>query len=484
VAVSGAPSSTAPAASTSAHAAPSSDARQDDSEAFTDLVAGAGLLGPGGHARVDGAYRQRGSFHLPQSPQPLPVGGDQGLSVGGMGPWGPGLGSYGPLAPQTPEGYEALPASGPGGAGVPDAATTAAMSGVQTRSGAVTAVTAGPDGEAVPGGAPGTVAPPDVPARPSGDAGDMTAALAAVEGLGQAHTTPINPGPPIQLFQHAQGPPMCNLFVFHIPNDMANKDLYALFALFGRVISARIMVDKQSGLTRGFGFVSYENREAAETAIRHLDRFRVGHKRLSVSHKKPRGETGPRGRRFFPGHGPHGGMPHPHAYGPPRGYFPQGGPGMPVPGPGGFDPGYGFPLSAGPMGGDMAVYGGPMGPHGMPAYGFGPHGFGMPPHMPFHDPYGRMPPFGGIPVPQGGPGADVLMGQPRAQAPAPPGGVQGQAAFGPGQPGHGFAGPPGDRRTQQDASRESASSPSLLVAEVDDSGTLGAMTVGSAEHSS
>lgn len=49
------------------------------------------------------------------------------------------------------------------------------------------------------------------------------------------------------------GPPGCNLFVFHIPNDMTNQDLFNYFATFGNVISARIMVEKETGRSRGFG---------------------------------------------------------------------------------------------------------------------------------------------------------------------------------------------------------------------------------------
>lgn len=47
--------------------------------------------------------------------------------------------------------------------------------------------------------------------------------------------------------------PGCNLFVFHIPNDMTNQDLFNYFATFGNVISARIMVEKETGRSRGFG---------------------------------------------------------------------------------------------------------------------------------------------------------------------------------------------------------------------------------------
>jgi hypothetical protein len=49
------------------------------------------------------------------------------------------------------------------------------------------------------------------------------------------------------------GPPGCNLFVFHIPNDMTNQDLFNYFGPYGNVISARIMVEKETGRSRGFG---------------------------------------------------------------------------------------------------------------------------------------------------------------------------------------------------------------------------------------
>lgn len=94
------------------------------------------------------------------------------------------------------------------------------------------------------------------------------------------------PGPPIQTTENGQGPPGCNLFVFHIPNDMTNQDLFTYFATFGNVISARIMVEKDSGRSRGFGFVSYDNAPSADAAIKGMNGFQVGRKRLKVQHKK------------------------------------------------------------------------------------------------------------------------------------------------------------------------------------------------------
>jgi RNA recognition motif-containing protein len=49
------------------------------------------------------------------------------------------------------------------------------------------------------------------------------------------------------------GPEGCNLFIFHLPNEMTNWDMYNLFKRFGTILSVHIMINKQTGLSRGFG---------------------------------------------------------------------------------------------------------------------------------------------------------------------------------------------------------------------------------------
>ena len=94
------------------------------------------------------------------------------------------------------------------------------------------------------------------------------------------------PGPPIQLVEDGHGPEGCNLFIFHIPNEVTNQDLFEFFSPFGNVISARIMVDVESGRSRGFGFVSFENPSSADDAIEGMNGLQIGKKRLKVQHKK------------------------------------------------------------------------------------------------------------------------------------------------------------------------------------------------------
>ena len=47
--------------------------------------------------------------------------------------------------------------------------------------------------------------------------------------------------------------PGCNLFIFHLPNEVDNWSLFSLFRKFGDVVSARVIIDFRTGLSRGFG---------------------------------------------------------------------------------------------------------------------------------------------------------------------------------------------------------------------------------------
>jgi len=130
----------------------------------------------------------------------------------------------------------------------------------------------------------------------------------AMPGVPQGYVSHY-PGPPIQTSKTCQGPEGCNLFIFHIPNDLTNIDLYNLFVAFGNVISARIMVENETGRSRGFGFVSYDNQHAADAAIKSMNGYQIGRKRLKVQHKKkersePGGApafVGPPGAAYPPG---------------------------------------------------------------------------------------------------------------------------------------------------------------------------------------
>jgi RNA recognition motif-containing protein len=78
------------------------------------------------------------------------------------------------------------------------------------------------------------------------------------------------------------------LFVFHLPNEWSDFDLFYFFEQFklGTIVSVRIMTDKNSGRSKGYGFVSYDNAPSAEKAIIKINGKQALGKRLKVELKK------------------------------------------------------------------------------------------------------------------------------------------------------------------------------------------------------
>jgi RNA recognition motif-containing protein len=79
-----------------------------------------------------------------------------------------------------------------------------------------------------------------------------------------------------------------NLFVTNISRTVNEDALKALFSEFGQVASVKIIGDKFTGESKGFGFIEMPNDDHASTAIRRLTHAEFFGRRLVVSKAKPK----------------------------------------------------------------------------------------------------------------------------------------------------------------------------------------------------
>jgi RNA recognition motif-containing protein len=92
------------------------------------------------------------------------------------------------------------------------------------------------------------------------------------------------------------------LYVGNLSFQTSSEDLQQLFAQAGTVESASVVEDRDTGRSRGFGFVEMSSEEEGGAAIRQLDGHEVGGRALKVNEAKPRedrgGSGGAGGNRF------------------------------------------------------------------------------------------------------------------------------------------------------------------------------------------
>ncbi len=79
-----------------------------------------------------------------------------------------------------------------------------------------------------------------------------------------------------------------NIYVGNLPREATEEDLRQAFEAFGQVTSAKIITDKFTGDSRGFGFVEMSNSSEAQSAISGLDGKNLKGSTLRVNEARPR----------------------------------------------------------------------------------------------------------------------------------------------------------------------------------------------------
>lgn len=99
-----------------------------------------------------------------------------------------------------------------------------------------------------------------------------------------------------------------NLYVGNLSFNTTSENLQSLFAAHGEVKSAQVVIDRETGRSRGFGFVEMADADAGRAAIEAVNGVDVDGRSLTVNEARPRAERGSRdGGGFRSGGGGGGG---------------------------------------------------------------------------------------------------------------------------------------------------------------------------------
>src|SRR6266851_1307398 len=85
------------------------------------------------------------------------------------------------------------------------------------------------------------------------------------------------------------------LYVGGLPYQTTEQDLTDLFTQVGQVISAAVITDRNTGRSKGFGFVEMSSDQEAQAAIEQLNGTSLGNRTITVNEARERQSTGNRG---------------------------------------------------------------------------------------------------------------------------------------------------------------------------------------------
>ena len=94
-----------------------------------------------------------------------------------------------------------------------------------------------------------------------------------------------------------------DIYVGNLPYDVSDTDLQQLIEQHGSVASARVVIDRATGRSKGFGFVQMDDRSEAEKAIEGTNGYEMNGRALRVNESQPKPREERRGGGFGGGAG-------------------------------------------------------------------------------------------------------------------------------------------------------------------------------------
>ena len=86
------------------------------------------------------------------------------------------------------------------------------------------------------------------------------------------------------------------IYVGNLPYTVDNAQLAQLFGSYGEVVDAHVVTDRDTGRSKGFGFIEMVNEETMRQAITRLNGTLMGTQTLTVNEARPRADQDRRGR--------------------------------------------------------------------------------------------------------------------------------------------------------------------------------------------
>ena len=88
-----------------------------------------------------------------------------------------------------------------------------------------------------------------------------------------------------------------NIYVGNVPYNSSEEDLGNLFSEYGTVTSVKIIINKHTGRSKGFGFVEMANEAEGDKAVESLNGYEINGRNLRVDKAKERDQTEDTGNR-------------------------------------------------------------------------------------------------------------------------------------------------------------------------------------------
>jgi RNA recognition motif-containing protein len=89
-----------------------------------------------------------------------------------------------------------------------------------------------------------------------------------------------------------------NIYVGNLSYNMMDEDLEKLFSTFGTVAESKVVIDRETGRSKGFGFVEMPNQAEGDEAIRQLDGKEIEGRNIKVNVAKPKEDKPQRRPRY------------------------------------------------------------------------------------------------------------------------------------------------------------------------------------------